>query len=69
MGKIEYEYDDVTEPVRKEKGSRAVIFDGSATIRDVNREFEWSLPDGYYATIAGLVIHESQTIVAHVPPS
>ena len=31
-------------------------------IRDVNREMEWHLPDAEATTIAGLVIHEAQTI-------
>lgn len=32
------------------------------TIRDLNRQFEWDLPDEEAATIAGLVLHESRTI-------
>ena len=33
------------------------------TIRDLNREFEWDLPDDEdYSTLAGLIIHEAQTI-------
>ena len=35
---------------------------GSVTIRDLNREFEWGLPDEQAATIAGLVLHESRRI-------
>ena len=33
------------------------------TIRDLNREFDWSLP-GFeeYSTLAGLVLYEAQTI-------
>ncbi len=36
--------------------------DGSVTIRDLNREFEWDLPDEEAVTIAGLVLHESRRI-------
>ncbi|GGG76547.1 membrane protein [Salipiger pallidus] len=36
--------------------------DGSMTIRDLNRATEWALPDDEANTIAGLVIHEAQTI-------
>ena len=36
--------------------------DGSTTVRDLNRFGDWSLPDDEAATIAGLVIHEAQTI-------
>jgi Mg2+/Co2+ transporter CorB len=32
------------------------------TIRDLNRATDWSLPDDEANTIAGLVIHEAQTI-------
>jgi Mg2+/Co2+ transporter CorB len=40
------------------------IVDGTVTVRDLNREFDWRLPDETdYSTIAGLVIHESR----HVP--
>jgi flagellar basal-body rod modification protein FlgD len=35
---------------------------GTVTIRDLNREFGWRLPDGPAATIAGLVMHESRAI-------
>ncbi len=35
---------------------------GTVTIRDLNREFDWNLPDDEAATIAGLVIHEAQQI-------
>ena len=45
---------------RKPDGS--VIVDGSLPIRDINRALDWSLPDEEATTIAGLVIHETQTI-------
>ncbi len=38
------------------------IVDGAMTIRDLNRETDWLLPDDEANTIAGLVIHEAQTI-------
>ncbi|MBI3453158.1 MAG: HlyC/CorC family transporter [Rhodospirillales bacterium] len=41
-------------------GSYAV--DGHVTIRDLNREFDWRLPDDKAATIAGLVLHEVRRI-------
>ncbi len=40
----------------------SVIVGGTTTIRDLNREFEWQLPDEEAATIAGLVIHEVERI-------
>ena len=38
------------------------LVDGQVTIRDLNREFEWRLPDEEAATVAGLVLHESRRI-------
>ena len=35
---------------------------GDVAIRDLNRAMDWKLPDDEAVTIAGLVIHESQTI-------
>lgn len=32
------------------------------TIRDLNRALDWNLPDEEATTIAGLMIHEAQTI-------
>jgi Mg2+/Co2+ transporter CorB len=40
----------------------AWLVDGTVTIRDLNREFDWKLPDEPAATIAGLVLHESRII-------
>jgi len=39
-----------------------VMVDGATPIRDVNRALDWDLPDDEAVTIAGLVIHEAQTI-------
>lgn len=36
--------------------------DGTVTIRDLNRQFEWDLPDENAATVAGLILHESRKI-------
>jgi len=38
------------------------VIHGGTTIRDLNREFEWSLPDEHAATVAGLVMHEARRI-------
>jgi Mg2+/Co2+ transporter CorB len=40
----------------------SVHVDGSVPIRDLNRAMEWNLPDERATTIAGLVIHEAQSI-------
>jgi len=62
VGEIEDEYDVPTDPdlVRLDNGE--VVVDGAMTIRDLNRAADWSLPDDEAVTVAGLVIHEAQTI-------
>ena len=39
-----------------------VNVDGAVPIRDLNRVMNWNLPDKEATTIAGLVIHEAQSI-------
>ncbi len=63
VGEITDEFDVVAKDgglSRTEAGD--YIIDGAMTIRDLNRATDWSLPDDEANTIAGLVIHESQTI-------
>ncbi len=40
----------------------SVVVAGITTIRDLNREFEWRLPDDDAATIGGLILHEARRI-------
>ncbi len=61
VGEIEDELDEVVAGVRKQPNGSYMV-DGDVTIRDLNREFEWNLPDENYATIAGLVLHEAQVL-------
>ena len=61
VGEIEDEHDVVVEGVKR-LSDRAVEADGTVTIRDLNRMFEWSLPDEEASTIAGLVLHEARRI-------
>ncbi len=61
VGEIADEHDlDVQGVSQQADGS--VIVDGSVPVRDLNRAFDWSLPDEDATTVAGLVIHESQII-------
>ncbi|MGY8996302.1 MAG: transporter associated domain-containing protein, partial [Alphaproteobacteria bacterium] len=61
VGEIEDEHDvAVADTAVAEDGS--ITVEGAATIRDINREFDWHLPDDEATTIAGLVIHEAQLI-------
>jgi CBS domain containing-hemolysin-like protein len=43
-------------------GDGSVLVSGWITVRDLNRHFDWKLPDEEAATVAGLVIHEAQRI-------
>jgi Mg2+/Co2+ transporter CorB len=61
VGDIADEHDLEAEGVTPEPDG-AYVVDGSVTIRDLNRLCEWRLPDEVANTIAGLVIHEAQTI-------
>ena len=61
VGDIQDEYDTVIEGLTRLK-SGAVIARGDIPVRDLNRALDWSLPDEEAVTLAGLVIHESQTI-------
>jgi Mg2+/Co2+ transporter CorB len=49
-------------PGVKAQPDGAFIVDGNVTIRDLNRDFAWNLPDEHAATIAGLVLHEARMI-------
>lgn len=40
----------------------SLVVEGTTPIRDLNRAFDWNLPDEEATTIAGLVIHEARTI-------
>jgi Mg2+/Co2+ transporter CorB len=61
VGEIEDEHDLVAEGVRRQADG-SVNVDGSVTIRELNRAMDWVLPDERAVTVAGLVIHEAQTI-------
>ena len=61
VGEIDDEHDSAIQGVRRQTDG-AVVVDGSVTIRDLNRAMDWDLPDDDAVTVAGLVIHEAQTI-------
>lgn len=61
VGEIADEHDIDIQGVRQQADG-SVIVDGSVPIRDLNRALDWSLPDEEVTTIAGLVIHEAQSI-------
>jgi len=61
VGDIADEHDIATPGIHLNADGSYVV-DGTVTIRDLNRECEWNLPDQEAATIAGLVLHESRRI-------
>lgn len=61
VGDIADEHDVDVQGVKQEADG-SVVVDGSVPIRDLNRALDWNLPDEEATTIAGLVIHETQTI-------
>lgn len=61
VGEISDEHDLEVSGVHPQSDG-SVNVDGAVPIRDLNRHMDWSLPDDEATTIAGLVIHEAQTI-------
>ncbi|GJL84575.1 MAG: membrane protein [Micavibrio sp.] len=61
VGDIDDEHDVPVPGVRKLQNGSFLI-NGEVTIRDLDREYGWGLPDEEYATLAGLIIHEAQRV-------
>lgn len=61
VGEIEDEHDTPVRGVRAQPDGSYII-DGDVTLRDLDREFDWNLPDEEASTIAGLVLHEARLI-------
>ncbi len=64
VGEITDEYDEVGGDELRRLADGTLVVDGAMTIRDLNRAADWTLPDEEANTVAGLVIHEAQTIPA-----
>lgn len=62
VGPITDEHDRHSDEIIKKSDIEYVI-KGTTTIRDVNRELDWNLPDDDANTIAGLIIHK----IARIP--
>jgi Mg2+/Co2+ transporter CorB len=62
VGEITDEHDDGDELEQKTDAKGNYEIDGAATIRDLNRSYDWNLPDDEANTVAGLVMHEAQMI-------
>jgi Mg2+/Co2+ transporter CorB len=61
FGQIYDEHDHAHNKITK-KSEDEYIIDGSVSIRDVNRELNWDLPETEATTIAGFVINEMKRI-------
>jgi Mg2+/Co2+ transporter CorB len=61
VGEIADEHDLHDSAIRVQADG-SVNVDGTVAVRDLNRQMDWALPDEEATTIAGLVIHEAQTI-------
>jgi len=61
VGDIRDEHDRTASGVKRLKGG-GILVSGEETIRDLNREYGWDLPDQEASTVAGLVIHEAEIL-------
>lgn len=61
VGEIDDEHDVMIRGIRPQEDG-AYIVDGTVTIRDINRQLEWQLPDEEASTIAGLVLYKIRMI-------
>ncbi len=61
VGDITDEHDIAYTGVRASPDGSYTV-NGTVTLRDLNRDYGWNLPDDEANTIAGLVIHEAQRI-------
>lgn len=61
VGDISDEHDTAVTGVRPQPDGTYIV-NGNVTLRDLNRELDWRLPDEEASTIAGLVLHESRQI-------
>ncbi|MFL2795293.1 MAG: HlyC/CorC family transporter [Paracoccaceae bacterium] len=64
VGEIADEFDPDSNESIKPDLDGVYELDGTMTIRDLNRELDWNLPDEHANTLAGLVLHEAQMIPA-----
>ena len=66
VGDISDEFDlavpGASVPGVRPQGENSYIIAGDVTLRDLNRRFDWQLPDEEAATLAGLVLQEAQRI-------
>jgi Mg2+/Co2+ transporter CorB len=62
FGDIPDEYEANIRPDVRRRPDGSYLVDGTVTVRDLNRELDWNLPEDDATTVAGLVIAQSGTI-------
>jgi Mg2+/Co2+ transporter CorB len=61
VGSIDDEHDRPDTMLRRKPDGTLEVA-GALSIRDLNREMGWSLPDSEASSVAGLIIHEARVI-------
>lgn len=61
VGQIDDEHDSASRRIVN-KGKNKFLFDASISIRDLNRELNWNLPDENASTFAGLIMHDLERL-------
>ena len=61
VGEIDDETDEIVTGVRRQPNGSYMV-DGNVTVRELNREFDWGLPEAEYSTIAGLLLYQAQRL-------
>ena len=62
FGRLPDEHTTQARPDVRRRPDGSYLVDGTVTVRDLNRELDWNLPEDDATTIAGLVISQSGTI-------
>ena len=62
VGDIADEHDTRNIHAVRRQSDGSYVVDGATTVRDLNRHYDWHLPEDDAATIAGLVIHSARNI-------
>ncbi|BET30318.1 hypothetical protein wCauBTS_09250 [Wolbachia pipientis] len=62
VGEISDEHDLITENFIKKISDNMYHIEGKSTIRDINRQLHWDLPDEEATTLAGMIVNEIERI-------
>lgn len=62
VGDIEDEHDESGAGLIQKTAGDAYLVAGGVTVRDVNRQLDWSLPEGEASTVAGLLIQAAEIL-------